>query len=175
MVKNLMDVAPVAGLEGQCGLLLALLDMATAEWREQLGSVPDEALLWQPFPRGHSIGALILHIADVEGFCVTEVAAGQPRPEEELETLLSRETDQYAQSWPTPPAHPLSWFLAEHDAIRARTRATVAALKYPDRVGRRADRPDREYTLRWLLGHIILHEAYHGGQAVLLSLLRAAE
>ena len=29
-----------------------------------------------------------------------------------------------------------------------------------------------EFTLRWLLHHVITHEAYHGGQAVLLSIMK---
>ena len=163
-----VDVTPVPGIEVQIGLLLAMLGDGTNEWREELGAVSDEAVLWQPFPQAHSIGALILHIADVEAYWLHQVGAGQARSDEELARLLSKETQQYDLSWPRPPAQPLSWFLAQHDEIRARTRQTVSTWDDPAHV---RPRKDTEFTRRWLLHHILTHEAYHGGQAVLLSIL----
>jgi uncharacterized damage-inducible protein DinB len=167
-----VDVAPVAGLDVQTGLLLAMLDDNTADWRGELGEVSDDAVLWQPFPHAHSIGALILHIADVEANWLHEIGAGQTRSEEELSRLLSQETQQYQIIWPTPPAHPLSWFLAQHNEIRARTRQIVSAWDDPALV-----RPAHnvEFTRRWLLHHVLTHEAYHGGQAVLLSILHGRQ
>ena len=80
-------------------------------------------------PRAHSIGALILHMADVEAYWLHEVGAGQVRSEEELSRLLSQETQQYQIQWPVPPAQPLSWYYAQHNAIRRRTHELVT--KYP--------------------------------------------
>ena len=105
------DLPPVTGMDAQTGLLLAMLESATREWQEMLGEVSEEELCWQPFPGGHSIGALILHIADVEAHWLYEVGAGKTRPAEERKTLLSEETDQGAVQWPTPPARPFAWFL----------------------------------------------------------------
>ena len=163
-----VDVPPVSGLDVQTGLLLAMLDDGTKEWREELGDVSNETALWQPFPGGHSIGTLILHIADVEAYWLHQIGSGQPRSEEELARLLSEETQQYQQFWPTPPARPLSWFLAQHDQIRVRTRRLVSGWDDPTDVRSRAD---QEFTRRWLLHHVFTHEAYHGGQAVLLAIL----
>ena len=103
----------------------------------------------------------------MEAHWLHEVASGQPRSREERERLLSDATDQYGGKWPVPPAQPLSWYYAQHDAIRARTHEFVRALNDPDRTGR--SRED-DFTLRWLLHHVLTHEAYHGGQAVLLML-----
>lgn len=171
-----VDVVPVAGLDVQVGLLLAALDNTTAEWRQELGDVPDESIAWQAFPGGHSIGALLLHMADVEANWLHEVAAGRERTPEELQTLLSGETHQYQVQWPAPPAQPLAWYYARQDAVRARTRELVAALNDPEHTGKRPARRKKpvgpDFTLRWLLTHVISHEAYHGGQAVLLSLMR---
>ena len=163
-----VDVTPVPGADVQIGLLRTMLDDGTNEWREELGAVSDEAVLWQPFTRSHSIGALILHIADVEAYWLHQIGDGQARSEEELARLLSKETQQYDLSWPRPPAEPLSWFLAQHDEIRARTRQIVAAWGDPAHI---RPRKDAEFTRRWLLHHVLTHEAYHGGQAVLLSIL----
>lgn len=167
MTPQWVDVAPFPGMDVQVGLLLAVLDEGTNEWRKQLGEVPDEAVVWQPFPEGHSVGTLILHIADVEAYCIGEIGAGKPRTAEEKQALLSEETQQYAVRWPAPPARPLSWYLAEHDRVRARTRQTVSVLGGPQHAGTRPGTPDTEFTLRWLLSHVITHEAYHGGQRLL--------
>ena len=163
-----IDVLPVPSADVQIGLLRAMLDEGTRDWREELGAVSDETVLWQPFPGGHSIGALILHIADVEAYWLHQIGAGQARSEEELTRLLSQETQQYEGVWPVPPREPLSWFLAQHDEIRARTRQIVSAWDDPAHV---RSREDTEFTRRWLLHHVLTHEAYHGGQAVLLSIL----
>ena len=168
--KTFVDVTPVEGLNVEIGLLLAMLDDNTQEWREELGDVPEETMVWQPAPDMHSVGALILHIADVEAYWLYQIAAGGERSEEELRRLLSEETQQYAAQWPAPPTQPLSWYYAQHDAIRERTHQTVRTLNDPIHTG---SRRDKDYTLRWLLHHVITHEAYHGGQAVLLSLLKS--
>jgi uncharacterized damage-inducible protein DinB len=170
MNERRTDLAIQDGLESHLGLLLAVLDDVTSEWREELGEVSKEAIIWQPFPGGHSIGSLILHIADVEAYWIAQVGAGQTRSPEERALLLSEETDQYGVAWPTPPAQPLSWFTARHDDVRARTRQVLQSLNDPMHIG---SRRDEEFTLRWLMNHVISHEAYHGGQAVLLSLMQA--
>ena len=163
------DITPVETGDPGIGLLLAVLDDTTNEWRKYLGDVPDEALNWRPFPGGHTIGGLILHIADVEAHWLHEVAAGVVRDPEELATLLTEETQQGAVQWPDVPEKPLSWFFAQHGIIRRRTVQIVLGLESLTAIGRR---DDEEFTLRWLLNHVISHEAYHGGQAVLLNLMR---
>jgi uncharacterized damage-inducible protein DinB len=167
-----LDVKPVEGMDRQLGLLTAMLEAGTRDWREELGEVPDEAVIWQPFPDGHSIGAIILHIADAEAYWIEEVMARKERSPEELALLLSEETDQYVPRWPTPPAQPLSWYYGIHDRIRERTLKTLKQYDDPERISTRTRRDGSqwEFPLRWILHHVITHEAYHGGQAVLINL-----
>ena len=81
--------------------------------------------------------------------------------------------DQDAVRWPTPPARPLARYFEQHDSVRARTRAIISELNDLERMTEDPRHPGKyEFTLRWLLHHVITHEAYHGGQAVLLSLMR---
>lgn len=167
MSPVLVDVTPLPGADPQVGLLLSMLDVATQEWREELGAVSPEEIVRQPFPGGHSIGALILHIADVEAFWLHEVATGLCRTPEQRALWLTDETDQDAVSWPTPPLEPLSWYYEVHDDVRRRTRALLSEIHDLEHKGAHKD---WEFTLRWLLQHVITHEAYHGGQAVYLAL-----
>jgi len=171
MAIPLTDVLPVKGFDPTLGLLLGMLEDGTTKWRSELGEVAEEALIWQPFPNGHSIGALILHMADVEAWWLHEVGAGMPRTAEERARLLSEETRQYQVRWPRPPARPLTWYFEQQEAIRVRTREIVRGLDGAEQVCRR-QRDGKEFTVRWLLHHVINHEAYHGGQAVLLALMQ---
>lgn len=171
MDVTILDVAPAQGFEPTVGLLLGILESGTRKWRSELGRVSKERVIWQPFPNGHSIGAVILHIADVEAYWLHEVTVGRKLSAEEEARLLTHSTRQYDIQWPQPPPRPLAWFFEQHDAIRARTREIVASLEGTEQT---FPQKRRAFTLRWLLHHVIHHEAYHGGQAVLLSLMHAA-
>jgi uncharacterized damage-inducible protein DinB len=170
MANKHYDIELQAGLEPQVGALLATLEDTTKEWCGEIKGVRPgkEAVVWQPFPNGHSIGVLILHMADVEAFWLHQVAAGRTLSPQEERRLLSSETEQYAVRWPAPPRQTLAWYLAIHDEIRARTREIVASINDPEHAGTYGS---NTFTLRWLLNHVITHEAYHGGQAVLLGLM----
>jgi len=163
------DLLCPIGAEKEIGLLMAMLDDVTEEWTEELGPVSDEYVIWQAFPCGHSIGTLILHMADVEAFWLHQVGAGQTRSDEEIERLLSEKTQQYVLQWPTPPLQSLTWFLKQHTIIRNRTRNLVLGINDPEHL---AECDNKQFTLRWLLNHVVSHEAYHGGQAVMLALLQ---
>ena len=161
----MVDILLPEVADEKVALLLAVLDKATREWRKQLGEVSPDALSWQPIPGGHSIGVVLLHMADVEGFCLYEGVTGQARSSEEITRLLSVETEQYAGKWPVPPAEPLEWFYQQQESVRRRTLETAQTIS--DLSGERALREDT-FTVRWLLSHVVAHESYHGGQAVLL-------
>jgi hypothetical protein len=70
--------------------------------------------------------------------------------------------------WPAPPRRPISWYFELHDRIRARTLESIKQWPAADATREHNGRPR---SMRWVLGHVIQHEAYHGGQAVLLNRL----
>ena len=168
------DLPPSFAVHPEVALFFAQLDQATAEWREWLDekTMTVDQIVWQPFPGGHSIGALMLHIAEVEAYWLHEIAAGVPLSKEDLRSFLSAETDALAGKWPIPPRQPLSWYGAQLGTVRAKTKALLVDAA-PDATGTRAD-DGRTFTLRWLFTHVITHESYHGGQAILLALMQVA-
>ncbi len=166
------DITPVPDADLQVGLLLAMLDMGTEGWLDEIGDVTDELVRFQPFPDSHSIGAIVLHLADCENWWLHHIAAGLPRDPAEVAEFLSDETDQYGLDWPTPPAEPFAWYLEKLRRVRKRTRELVLAINDPEHIGKHGD---DEFTLRWILHHVIEHEAYHAGQAVFLSVMYGAQ
>ena len=172
MSKNTLDLTLPNNLDTQLALLMGMFEDGTSEWREELEELelPQEALTWQPHENFHSIGGVILHIADVEAHWIHKVAAQRERSDEELKRLLAEETQQYHQQWPSPPNEPLAWYWAQCDEVRQRTLELVCEMADPLTIGTRIER-DTDYTLRWMLHHVLTHEAYHGGQAVMLGMM----
>ncbi len=167
------DVVSVEARNSEIGLLLGLLEAGTQNMRSALGEVEEEALIWQPYPNGHSIGAILIHVAACEAGWLHLVAAGQETPMDLEEQMMGGPSiAQYEGLWPAPPRRPLSWYYAQHDEIRARSLTLLRALLDPDEVRTVVWSPTRSCTVRWILHHVIEHEAYHLGQAVLLSLMK---
>jgi uncharacterized damage-inducible protein DinB len=176
--KTQRDIPPAKAASSEIGLLLGMLDLTTEKMRQELGEIPDEALVWQPYPNGHSIGAILIHVAACEACWLHEVAAGEivggggeNIADLETEWMGGNPIDQYAGSWPTPPAKSLSWYYGLQDQVRARTHELVRNLD-ADTYRTVTWRPDRECTVRWIIHCNIEHQAYHLGQAVLLNLAR---
>lgn len=168
MNRKRYDVTPDADLHPQFGTFLKMFDDGTREWTTDLGEVSEDAIVWQPYPNAHSIGTVMLHIADVEASWIQSTIAGQKRSEDELKTFLSKETDQDGEVWPTPPRKPLSWYLDHIKQVREKTNQIVRELNDPEELRSFGDK--YEFTVGWILHHVITHEAYHGGQAVVLSI-----
>lgn len=163
-MSRFYDVAPLEGYHPEIGLLLASLADSTREWRENLGRPGRKAIVWQQYTDGPSIGAVILHLIDTEAYWLETYAAGRPSPPGETELLLARETKQDSGRWPVPPSEPIEWYFDLHDRIRARVWEAVRGIE-----------PERRYgsgkfscTFRWIVAHVLEHDSYHGGQAVLL-------
>jgi uncharacterized damage-inducible protein DinB len=172
-MNELKDCAPVEGVEnGEIALMLAQLDEGTREWLGELpGDLTEAEIAWQPFEDGHSIGTLCVHIAEVEAAWLHHVACGEPYRDIESEFLDGALIEQDQVKWPAPPpGRPLSYYIDLMNSVRAQTKELVGALDDPARIS--TTRSGRTFTLRWLLTHVIGHESYHGGQAVLLLLMQ---
>lgn len=163
----LIDATPLPGYQEPYGLLCAILQDGTKEWRAELDQdLSDAAVIWQPAPGMHSIGAIMLHIIDAEIYWFEQVALGITPDLEEMNLIMSNETKVDECQWPVPHKKPITWYFDLHDRVRARTLEGIK--KWPPQDATRGNE-ERSCTMRWILGHVIQHEAYHGGQAVLLD------
>jgi uncharacterized damage-inducible protein DinB len=164
-----IDAEPLPGYPEPYGLLCAILLDGTREWRAELDSdLSTDAVVWRPHPGGPSIGAIFLHIMSVEVSWFERFVLGLPADPDERRLLMTDEIDVDEGRWPDPPRQPIQWYFDRHDGIRARTLEGIK--QWPDADATR-DRGGNPHTMRWVLGHVIQHEAYHGGQAVLLNTL----
>lgn len=166
LVLMVNDVAPLPGYAEPYGLLCAILQDATKEWRWELdGDLGSEVTTWRPQPGGRSIGAVILHMIAAELFWFEQFALDRQIDPDDKKRLLWDELDVDSGTWPDAPAQPISWYFQLHDSYRARTLEAVKAWPPADTL---KDLHGWPRSMRWVLGHVIQHEAYHGGQVVVL-------
>lgn len=152
-------------IEGELGVLVAALEDGTREWRGELGEPSDAAVVWQPFPNGPSIGGIILHMAGCEWYWLNKFVSGEPEPGDDPAITYDGTLDQDAVQWPTPPAKPIGWYFDVLSERRAKSIEMIRNHGQPERV---YSRHDCEVTYGWILAHLVQHDSYHGGQAVLL-------
>ena len=163
------DVVPFTGMAPEFGLLGAMLQDGTREWRDELEGADEDTIVWQIQPGGYSIGALILEMAAVEVFWIEQVIAGRTSDLPEL-VALGEKLNPKDGFWLAPPRESLEWYYAMQDRIRTQTLETLT--EFADTTAFRVVRDQWEMTLRWIVQHVFHHEAYHGGQAVLLKVVR---
>jgi len=160
------DVAPVEGMHAELGLLMAAMRDSTREWRQNLELPSDEAMVWRMFPDGPSIGGVMLHMAGCEMFWIEKFAMGRELDAANPAVIYDRDLDVEAVKWPDAPREPVSWYFGVLDETRKRMTALIREHNEPERVHRFPD--GEEMTMRWILAHLVEHDSYHGGQAVLL-------
>lgn len=162
------DVAPLPGFPEQIGLLAAILQDATSDWRGEIWEeFPPEITTWRPYPGGPSIGGEFLHMIVVELYWLEQFALSREVPEAIWKELMADQIDVDNGLWPEAPAEPLEWYYALQDRYRERTLETLADWPALETLMPMEGRGD--YSLRWVLGHVIQHEAYHGGQIAMLT------
>ena len=162
------DATPKIGGEPTLATLLAVLDDGTREWREELGDLNESDLVNRPFPGGPSIGAVLLHMAEVEAWWIQTVLGGRPLSDDFKRRTLSDETRQDEGVWGDAPQMPYAAYLDLLDEVRAQTHEALQN----ERDVARVLKPDPErpaLTVRWIVGHVVQHDSYHGGQCVLVK------
>jgi|CXWL01.1.fsa_nt_gi uncharacterized damage-inducible protein DinB len=164
------DISEMANNIPLMGSFASMLEDSTREWQDELGEVPVEAIIWQPFPMGYSIGALLLHIIAVEKWWIHDCCGGIAFTDDDKKLLMWNETNVDDAIWPTPPSHPLDWYMGILKQTRAMTLTVLAGIKDDTRIYSRPT-SGNQLTVRWMVAHTIEHDAYHGGQAVMLRTL----
>jgi hypothetical protein len=148
--------------------LLSLLEENTRLWRNEMGEISEETILWRPFPKGHSIGGIMLHIADEESLCVEEVIGQSERTNETRALLKSDISPHQGSVWPDPEPWPLYRYYEIQNWVRANTVRTLRNI--PD-TSAMVSHPDLgEIPIGMLILKLIQHESFHVGEIALHKL-----
>jgi uncharacterized damage-inducible protein DinB len=141
------------------------LDQGTRDWKKSLGEVSEEQIGWKPPNEERSIGGIFLHMIAWEAWwCERFVAGGEIEPQTLASLNLSHFFDLSANT-PHPPAKPLEWYYDQMVLNRERCQLVFEIVRPETKI----KRGETSRSVQWVFNHLINHDSYHGGQAVLLK------
>jgi uncharacterized damage-inducible protein DinB len=165
LVRRFIEPAP--GFAGELGIWIASLDDVRRRTLEAVAALTPEELAWKPPGGGNSIGQLLRHIALVElDWVLTDLSRGEALSKTAPPILL------LDGPMADPGPQPLEIFQAALDYARKETKTRLG------RYGRDEIETSREYAgdgarrvfnVRWILLHMLDHEAQHCGQILALK------
>lgn len=163
---------PAAGVSREIGFYLAGMDEVREQLREAVSGISQPDIGRLAVPETHSIGALVLHIGEAEWWWMQCRVSNHELTDDDARTPfwdVLKEPGRVATK-----GYSAEFCLAEADRIRAQTRDVLASFNDHDL--ERAFAFERhgtsyERSLRWILHHLIDHEAQHKGQILMLKRL----
>ena len=165
-------LSPVSGVAPGIGFYLSGMDEVRAQLREALEGMTAEQLGRRAVEGAHPVGALVLHCVAAEWLWMRRTIDGSPLTEEDLRTAhmdVLQDPDGFAAR-----GYSAEYYLNALDAIREKTRERLASFSDDDldRIFSFVRQGETfEASLRWMLHHLIDHEAQHKGQILLLKRL----
>jgi len=170
MPSHVLNPAP--GVSPAIGFYLAGMEEVRAQLRETITGMTDEQICRRAVPGAHSIGALVLHIGEAEWWWIQSNITGHKLTDEDRRAPywdVLKDPEGFASK-----GYSADFCLQQIDRIREQTRSTLASLGDADlerifSFERRGQ--THEQSLRWILHHLIDHEAQHKGQILMLKRL----
>jgi uncharacterized damage-inducible protein DinB len=167
-------LTPHPGLSTGIGYYLSGMEEVRGQVIEAVKGISDEVIGKPAFLGANSIGALTLHIGEAEWFWMQMVVSGHKLTEEDKKAPywdVLDDADGVARS-----GYTTEFCLREVEKIRNQTRDVLFGKNDTDLDGlisfeRRGQ--TTEHSLRWILHHLIDHEAQHKGQILMLKRLMA--
>jgi len=171
VVRDILE--PVAGVSNEIGFYLAGMNEVRAQLSDAVRDLTVEQIAKRAVEGAHSIGELLLHIGEAEWWWTECIMEGHK---------LTRK-DKNSPFWDVLkyPEKFASQNLSAEDClrivgeIRENTGTKLAAFAGDDmdkalfNMKRRGNK--YEFSLRWILHHLIDHEAQHKGQILMLKRL----
>lgn len=167
-------LTPHPGLSTGIGYYLSGMEEVRSQLVAAVKTIPDELIGKPAFLGSHSIGALVLHIGEAEWFWMQMVVSGHQLTDEDKAMPYWDVLDDLERV--TRNGFTTEFCLQEAEKIRNQTRDVL--FSYNDKDLERIILFERrgettEHNLRWILHHLIDHEAQHKGQILMLKRLMA--
>lgn len=172
MRRRLLTSHP--GLSTGIGYYLSGMEEVRGQLSAAVKTIPDDLIGKPAFLGAHSIGGLVLHIGEAEWFWMKMVVSGQELTDEVKNAPywdILDDLERVARN-----GYTAEFCLSEIERIRNQTRDVL--FSYNDKDLERIITFERkaqatEYNLRYILHHLIDHEAQHKGQIFMLKRLMA--
>jgi len=163
-------LTPHPGLATNVGYYFSAMEEVRGQLRNAVKDLDVDSLGRTAFPGAHPIGALVLHIGEAEWWWMQCNVAGHQLTDE----------DQKAPCWDVldepdtflSKGYTAEFCLQELDKIRDQTRDLLFGVAENDLeriITFERHGEMRDHSLRWILHHLIDHEAQHKGQILMLK------
>lgn len=163
-------LTPHPGLATGIGYYLSGMEEVREQVRTAVKDIAGEPLGKPAFLGAHSIGALVLHIGEAEWWWMQCNVAGHKLTAEDAKAPYWDVLDDPEGF--SGKGYTAEFCLQELDKIRNQTRDLLFGYgdKDLERIVTVEHRGEtREHNLRWVLHHLIDHEAQHKGQILMLK------
>jgi hypothetical protein len=125
------------------------------EFKQELNSLPQEALDWTPGSEMNSVAVLAVHSAGAARYIIGEVVGGRP-------AQRNRAAEFRVQGWDH------AGLITQLDEALAQHEQVLAELELADlEAARFSPKHDRELKVMWALVHALEHTAMHLGHVQL--------
>ena len=167
------SLKPVEGVAEQIGYYISGLREVREQLRDVVADLTVEETSAKLMPSTHSIGQLILHCGEAEWWWIHSVVSERPIDREEAKQKAHWDVlmdENFAEH-----GYTAEFCVSEIDQISDWSLEVLAKLQdhdlgrlfgYENREGERIEK-----SLRWILHHLIDHEAQHKGQILMLKRL----
>jgi uncharacterized damage-inducible protein DinB len=168
MVRHVLTPHP--GLSTGIGFYLSGMEEVRSQVVKAVKDIPNDRIGKPAFLGAHSIGGLVLHIGEAEWFWMQMVVSGHKLTDEDRKAAcwdILDEVERVANR-----GYSTEFCLQEVEKIRNQTRDVLFSFNDADlermiSFERRGE--ISEHSLRWILHHLIDHEAQHKGQILMLK------
>ncbi len=170
-MSNNRTILPFAGYPPRIGRYLTQMEDVRRQVKKYVEGLTAEQLAWHPSDKTESIGTLLLHIAAVECSWIGEDIMRRPMADEWKIAFPIR------FGIPQISGQPLDYFLKTLDVVREQTKADLRSIEDEDldRLIMPLDPGDpgatSQFSMEWILYHVIEHEAHHKGQIAVMKRL----
>jgi uncharacterized damage-inducible protein DinB len=172
MADERLELSAAEGFPTGIGYYLSGLNEVRDQLHEALAGMSDEQIARRAVAGAHPIGALVLHIGEAEWWWIQCVVAGRKMSDDDRRVShwdVLDDPDGFAAK-----GYSAQYCLDAINGIRERTRKDIASFTDDD-LDRLFSYEKRgktvEVSLRWVLHHLMDHEAQHKGQILMLKRL----
>jgi len=163
-------LTPHPGLSTGIGYYLSGMEEVRSQVVRAVKDISDNLIGKPAFLGAHSIGGLVLHIGEAEWFWMKMVVSGHKLTEEDRKAAYWDILDDVERV--TRNGYTTAFCLQEAEKIRNQTRDVLFGFNDSDLdriISFERGGKTTEHSLRWILHHLIDHEAQHKGQILMLK------
>ena len=164
-------ITPATGFQPEVGRWFTALEDVRGSLIEGVEPLSTETLARRAYAGANTIGTLLMHIGEAELFWVQAVIGGEALTREQREEYRFDIFGQSDAAQMEP--RDIGYFRIRLERVRKISRSVLQPLADHEmeslRTWEDAEAGEkREFSVRWILNHLLEHEAHHRGQILLL-------